>query len=92
METVLKPTSMKEIKAFLREKFFPATDFSAIRAKLQSMKQALRESVEDWETRLTKTNDGRIDLSNEEGLLLYRNGVLPVYRFEVGTDIIVRFT
>jgi hypothetical protein len=87
LEELPSPQSLKQIQGFLRGKFFPTIDYSSLRAKLQAVRQRLRESVADWETRLKKANDGRIDLDNTEGLLMYRNGVLPAYRFESGKNI-----
>jgi hypothetical protein len=82
-----EPASLKEAREFLRSRFFPITDFTTVRAQLLSTKQFLREGVEEWEWRLEKINDGRIDLDNVEGLQMYKEAVLPAYRLESGDTI-----
>jgi hypothetical protein len=82
-----EPKSLKEAREFLRKNVFPVTDFATVRTQLLSTKQFLRESVEEWEWRLEKINDGRINLDNAEGLQMYKEAVLPVYRLQAGDTI-----
>jgi hypothetical protein len=82
------PSSLQEVvKVFLRRHFFQTVDFSAVRSRITETKQYLRESIEEWQKRLEKINDGQIELDNVEGLMIYRNAVLPVYREEEGSTI-----
>lgn len=87
LEFLGAPNSRKELEKDLRMRFFSVTNFATVRNNLRSSKQYLRESLPEWEKRLKDINKGRIDLNNAEGLQLYKDAVLPVYRTAPGKTI-----